>query len=82
MEAHIASLLQKTFRSIAMNKDQVEGRVDQATGKIKELAGKVISSDRLEAEGKADQITGKVKANFGDAKETVKDKAKDIVDKL
>ena len=65
-----------------MNKDQVEGRVDQAAGKIKELAGKVISNDRLEAEGKADQVSGKVQANFGDAKEAVKDKAKDIVDKL
>lgn len=65
-----------------MNKDQVAGRVDQATGKMKELAGKVISSDKLEAEGKAEQISGKVQANFGDAKEAVKDKAKDLVDKL
>jgi uncharacterized protein YjbJ (UPF0337 family) len=65
-----------------MNKDQVAGRVDQATGKMKELAGKVIASDKLEAEGKAEQISGKVQANFGDAKEAVKDKAKDLVDKL
>ena len=65
-----------------MNKDQVEGRVDQAKGKIKELAGKVIDNDRLEAEGKADLASGKVQTKFGDTKEAVKDKAKDIVDKL
>ena len=58
-----------------MNKDQVEGRLDQAKGKIKELAGKVVDNDRLEAEGKADQISGKVQAKLGDTKETVKDKA-------
>ena len=65
-----------------MNKDQVEGRLDQATGKIKELAGKVIDNDRLEAEGKAEQLSGKVQAGLGDTKETIKDKAKDLVDKL
>ena len=65
-----------------MNKDQVEGRLDQAKGKVKEFTGKVIDNDRLEAEGKADQVTGKVQAGFGDSKEAVKDKAKDIVNKL
>ena len=65
-----------------MNKDQVEGRLDQAKGKIKELAGKVIDNDRLEAKGKAEQVSGKVQAKVGDSKEAVKDRAKDIVDKL
>lgn len=65
-----------------MNKDQVEGRLDQAKGKIKEFAGKVIDNDRLEAKGEAEQVSGKVQAKFGDSKEAVKDKAKDIVDKL
>ena len=65
-----------------MNKDQVEGRLDQAKGKIKEFTGKVINNDRLEAQGEADQASGKVQAGFGDSKEAVKDKAKDLVDKL
>jgi uncharacterized protein YjbJ (UPF0337 family) len=65
-----------------MNKDQVEGRVDQLTGKVTEIAGKVINNPTLEADGKADQVAGKVQANFGDAKEAVKDKAKDIIDKI
>ncbi len=65
-----------------MNKDQVEGRLDEAKGKIKELAGKVIDNDRLEAKGKADQLSGKVQAKFGDTKEVVKDKAKSVVDKI
>jgi uncharacterized protein YjbJ (UPF0337 family) len=65
-----------------MNKDQFEGRIEQAKGKVAELAGKVIDNDQMEAEGKADQVAGKVQANFGDAKEAAKDKAKDIIDKL
>jgi uncharacterized protein YjbJ (UPF0337 family) len=69
-------------KDITMNKDQVEGRIDQLKGKVIEATGKVTGDKKLEAEGKADQLTGEVKANYGDAKEALKDKAKDIVDKL
>ncbi len=65
-----------------MNKDQVEGRVDQVKGKLQEVAGKVMSDEQLRAEGRANQISCKVQANYGDAKEAIRDKAKDIVDKL
>ena len=65
-----------------MNKDQIEGRFEQAKGKVAEVTGKVIDNDKMKAEGKADQIEGKVQANFGDAKEAVKDNAKNIIDKI
>ena len=54
-----------------MNKDQVKGRVEQSTGKVKEVAGKLVGNDRLQTEGKADQVKGKVRAGYGDAKENV-----------
>ncbi len=65
-----------------MNKDQIAGRAEQAKGKVAEIAGKIVGNESLEADGKADQIAGKVQANFGDAKEVVKDKANEIIDKL
>ena len=65
-----------------MNKHQVEGRVDQTIGKVKEVAGKAVGNERLEGEGLADQADGKVQAGYGDAKETVKDKAKKLIDKI
>ncbi|MES2945552.1 MAG: CsbD family protein [Pseudomonadota bacterium] len=65
-----------------MNKDQVEGRVDQSVGKVKELAGKLVGNERLEGEGLADQAKGKVQTVYGDTKEDAKDKAKDIIDKM
>ena len=65
-----------------MNKDQVEGRVDQSIGKVKEAAGKLVGNERLQAEGLAEQAKGKVQTVFGDSKEHAKDKAKKIIDKI
>ena len=65
-----------------MNKHQVEGRVDQAAGKAKEVAGRVVGNENLEAEGLADQVKGKTQAGYGDAKEDVKDSAKKLIDKI
>lgn len=60
-----------------MNQDQVKGRAEQAKGKTKEVAGKVVGNDRLKNEGRVDQAAGKGQATYGDAKE----KAKDLIDK-
>ena len=65
-----------------MNKDQVTGRVDQARGKVKEVAGKVVGNDRLEAEGRAEKVKGKLQTVFADAKEDAKDKAQKLIDKI
>jgi uncharacterized protein YjbJ (UPF0337 family) len=65
----------------AMNKDQVEGRIDQVKGAIKETTGKAVGNDKLEAEGKANKVVGKVQANVGDAKEKVKDAVDKFIDK-
>ncbi len=55
-----------------MNKDQVDGRLEQAKGKLKEVAGEAVGNDRLKAEGEVDQVAGKTEAQVGDAKESVK----------
>ena len=65
-----------------MNKDQVKGRVEQSTGKVKEVAGKLLGNDRLQTEGKAEQVKGKVQAGYGDVKENAKDKLKKAINKL
>jgi uncharacterized protein YjbJ (UPF0337 family) len=65
-----------------MNKHQVSGRVDQSTGKIKELAGKLVGNENLEAEGLAEQAKGKLQASYGDTKEKAKDKVKKAIDSL
>lgn len=59
-----------------MNKNQVKGRVEEAKGNVKEVAGKVVGNRDLETEGKVDKAVGKVQATYGDAKEKVKDAIK------
>ncbi|HEY2705205.1 MAG TPA: CsbD family protein [Candidatus Dormibacteraeota bacterium] len=54
------------------------GEIDQATGKVKEVAGRATGDPDLEAEGKAENVKGHVK----DAAESVKDAARSIKDKL
>lgn len=58
------------------NKDQVEGRVKEAKGTIKEVAGQLVGNEKLEAKGAAQKIIGKAQAKFGDAKQDVKDAIK------
>jgi uncharacterized protein YjbJ (UPF0337 family) len=65
-----------------MNKDQVAGRVDEAKGKLKEAAGNVTGSEKLQSEGLVDQASGKTQKTYGDAKEKAKDVIKDGADKL
>jgi len=58
---------------MSMNKDQVKGRVKEAEGKIKEVTGKLVGNERLEAKGKVQKVLGKAQAKFGDVKQDVKD---------
>ena len=61
-----------------MDKKNLEGKLDRAKGKVKEVGG-VITDDRdLEAEGKVDQIKGKVKEGLGNLRESIKDKLDEL----
>lgn len=57
-----------------MNRDQVKGRIDRATGKVKEEAGDAMDDKRMENEGRAQKHTGHVQSKVGDAAEKVRDK--------
>ena len=60
-----------------MNKDQVSGKFDQATGKVKEKVGETVGNQRLANEGLADQIKGAAKETWGNAKEVAHENAKE-----
>jgi uncharacterized protein YjbJ (UPF0337 family) len=62
---------------MGINKDQVEGRAKEAAGKVQEVAGKTVGSGTQQAKGMAHKVAGKAQAEYGDAKETVKDYAKE-----
>ncbi len=52
-----------------MNKEQVQGKVDQITGKIKEKWGKLTGDDIALYNGKREHFLGKLKEHYGLAKE-------------
>ena len=60
-----------------MDKDRVKGSLEQAKGKVKEVAGKATGDAKLEGEGKADQVAGKVRNTVGG----IKDKAREVLNK-
>jgi uncharacterized protein YjbJ (UPF0337 family) len=70
--------IQQQEQLMGINKDQVEGRVEEAKGKIKEVAGKLVGNESMEAKGKIQKNMGKVQAKFGDVKEDVKDATKPL----
>lgn len=56
-----------------MDKDRIEGSLDQAKGKIKEGVGKMTGDSKMETEGKADQVSGKVQNTIGGLKDKIKE---------
>jgi uncharacterized protein YjbJ (UPF0337 family) len=57
-----------------MDKDRIEGSAEQAKGKVKEVAGKILGDGKLESEGQANQVKGKVQNTIGGIKDTLRGK--------
>ena len=60
------------------NRDELEGKFDQAKGKTKETVGRALNDRDLEDEGRADNTGGKVQEGFGTAKRKVGEAIEDI----
>lgn len=56
-----------------MDKDRINGSIEQAKGGAKEAAGKVTGDAKLQAEGQADKAKGKAENAIGGAKDTIRD---------
>ena len=55
-----------------MNRDQIKGRIKEAKGKVKKVAGQVAGNKELERKGKIQNVSGKVQAEYGDLREDIK----------
>ncbi len=51
--------------------DQVKGKFNKVTGKIKEGAGSLLGNPELEAEGKDQKHTGQVQEKVGQVKKVL-----------
>jgi len=54
-----------------VNKDQINGRVDEAKGTVKEITGKVLDDKGMEIQGNIQKNVGKAQAGFGDLKQDI-----------
>ena len=64
------------------NRDEVEGKWDQAKGRVKEGVGKAIDDPDLEAEGDVDRVSGEAQEGFGKAKRKVGEAIEDVGDAI
>lgn len=62
--------------------DKVQGKGEQASGKIKEMAGRTFNDEDLVAEGHAEQAKGNLHEGVGEIKDTghkLKENIKDMI---
>ncbi len=65
-----------------MNKDEMDGRLDQLKGKVKQATGDLTDNDRLRDEGVADEAGGEVQEGFGRGRRKVGEAIEDLGEKL
>ncbi len=63
-----------------MDKDRIEGKVDDLKGRVKRQAGEWTGDSELQAEGAIDQAKGKVQNAFGKMKDAARDSMDDAND--
>lgn len=52
-------------------RDNVQGTMHQAKGKVKEMAGIITDNPKLEANGKAEKIAGNIQEKVGQIKKVL-----------
>ncbi|HEY8580269.1 MAG TPA: CsbD family protein [Beijerinckiaceae bacterium] len=62
--------------------DKASGLANEAAGNVKQGVGKMLGDEKMQAEGKAQEVKGEMQQAAGKAKETVKDGANAVADKL
>ena len=65
-----------------MNKDELDGRLDQMKGKVKQAAGDLTDDQRLHDEGVADEAAGDLQEGFGRGRRKVGEAIEDLGEKL
>lgn len=64
------------------NRDELEGKFDQAKGRTKETVGRALDDKELENEGRDDAAGGKIREGFGTARRKVGEAIEDLGEKV
>ena len=60
-----------------MDKENIKGAADKASGAMKDAAGKITGNDKLRAEGAIDKAKGDLRKGMGDVKDSMRKGDKD-----
>ncbi|PYS83294.1 MAG: CsbD family protein [Acidobacteria bacterium] len=66
----------------APNRDEMEGKFDQAKGSVKQGLGKLTGDEEMRSKGASDKLKGDVKEGFGGAKRKIGDALEDMGDAI
>jgi uncharacterized protein YjbJ (UPF0337 family) len=64
----------------APNRDELEGKFDQAKGSLKQGLGKLTGDEEMRSEGAGDKLKGDIKEGWGGTKRKVGDMLEDMGD--
>ncbi len=64
------------------NRDELEGKKDQLKGKVKQATGDLTDDERLHDEGVADEAAGDVEEGFGRGRRKLGDAIEDLGNKI
>jgi uncharacterized protein YjbJ (UPF0337 family) len=64
------------------NKDEVQGKIEQAKGRGKQAVGDLNNDEQLRNEGEADEAAGQIQEAFGKGRRKVGEALKDLGDKI
>ncbi len=65
-----------------INDDEIQGKVNQASGTIKQKVGRALGDPILEDEGTDQRAGGDIQAGIGKARRKIGEAVKDLGDKL
>ena len=64
------------------NRDEVRGKMDRVTGRVKEEVGDMTDDERLENEGRDERAQGEVQESFGKSRRKIGNAVKDLGNKI
>jgi uncharacterized protein YjbJ (UPF0337 family) len=75
LQCGVSAVRRRIFwsKGMSINKDQIEGRAKEASGKVQEVAGKTLGNVHQQMKGNINKNVGAAQAKFGDAKSNIKD---------
>lgn len=65
-----------------MNKDQIQGKRDKLTARIKQQWGELTDDEVRQAEGNLDELSARIQEKYGDSKEKVAEKINQLKEKI